>query len=187
MNNTPFPILQCKSPYKLLYNKLSPYDAIKVFGCLCYASTIPQQRTKFLPQATTCVFVGYPIQVGCRLPLRYLSFSSLPHATITPKPFLDLILPKHLPDTTPIQHDSTTPTHSDVPLRSSRHHRPPSHLQDYVFHLTCPIQNHLSYDNLLLYYCDYVFQVNIVYEPQFFHQVVKCPKWCKAMKEEIIT
>lgn len=33
---TPFPVIQNKTPYYLLFNKELDYNSLKVFGLLCY-------------------------------------------------------------------------------------------------------------------------------------------------------
>jgi hypothetical protein len=59
INRVPTPVLQNQSPYHLLYN--TPPDAtdFKVFGCLCYASSIQSHRTKLETRARKSVFLGY--------------------------------------------------------------------------------------------------------------------------------
>lgn len=60
INRTPVLGLDNKSPYELLHGKLPNYDSLRVFGCLCFASTIPAHRSKFTPHVMPCVMLGYP-------------------------------------------------------------------------------------------------------------------------------
>ncbi|GAU46782.1 hypothetical protein TSUD_351810 [Trifolium subterraneum] len=59
INRVCTPLLQNKSPYHLLYNKPPDLEQLKVFGSLCYASTLQNQRTKLDPRARKCIFLGY--------------------------------------------------------------------------------------------------------------------------------
>jgi len=53
-------LLHNSYPYQLLYNASVEYESFRIFGSLCFASTLPSLRTKFHPRATACVFIGYP-------------------------------------------------------------------------------------------------------------------------------
>lgn len=60
INRMPLSSVHSHSPYELLYGSKPSLAYLKVFGCLCYVSTIKAHRTKFDPRATPCIFLGYP-------------------------------------------------------------------------------------------------------------------------------
>lgn len=60
INKTPTSILDHKTPYEVLFHKSPSYKHMKIFGCLCYASTLHIRQDKFAPRAFKCVFLGYP-------------------------------------------------------------------------------------------------------------------------------
>ncbi|KAG8495046.1 hypothetical protein CXB51_012729 [Gossypium anomalum] len=58
INRLPTLLLSWKSPFEVFYKKLPDLSCLKVFGCLCYATT-PRYSDKFSPKAIPSVFMGY--------------------------------------------------------------------------------------------------------------------------------
>lgn len=59
INRLPTCVLEDKSPYQQLFNKLPDYGAMKIFGCACYPCLKPYNQHKLQFHTTQCVFLGY--------------------------------------------------------------------------------------------------------------------------------
>jgi hypothetical protein len=59
LNRIPTKILNNKSSYVVLCGQAPDRSQLKVFGCLSYASTLPNKRQKFDPRAKKCAFLRY--------------------------------------------------------------------------------------------------------------------------------
>lgn len=59
INRFPTLFLKHKSPYQILYNKLLGITNLKAFGCLCYASTLKENRKKLDSRSIKCIYLGY--------------------------------------------------------------------------------------------------------------------------------
>lgn len=132
------PILHHQSPYQAFYHTDVDYGFLRVFGSLCFASTLPSHRTKFQPQATTCVFLGYPPRmkgykvydivnkvffVACDVVFHEDSF---PFHTITASadlvdPFPVLVLPKPASDLFLVNVEPTAPSSPSSPTGVTSH------------------------------------------------------------------
>lgn len=60
INKMPLIALNNSTPYEKLYGTKPSYDLLlKVFGCLCFASTLKRDGTKLAARADPCMFIGY--------------------------------------------------------------------------------------------------------------------------------
>ena len=59
INRMPLDVLKGKTPYEILFGKKPDYSHLKVFGCLCFVSTLKKDRHKFMQRALKGVFIGY--------------------------------------------------------------------------------------------------------------------------------
>lgn len=59
INGVSSPLLENKSPYFLMHDKLPDLKFLKVFGSLVYASTLHPHRTKLDRKGRKCVFLGF--------------------------------------------------------------------------------------------------------------------------------
>jgi len=50
-------------PFEKLYNKQPDLSTIRVFGCMCYNSTLVFNINKLDPRANVCVFLGFKSNV----------------------------------------------------------------------------------------------------------------------------
>lgn len=54
----PSRILKGKTPFELLYRKKPDLSHLRIFGCLCYVTTVGH-KNKMAPRAHQCIFMGY--------------------------------------------------------------------------------------------------------------------------------
>jgi hypothetical protein len=59
INRIPSPVLNNKSPYFLVHQKLPDLTHLRIFGTLVYAITLQNQRTKLASRARKSIFLGY--------------------------------------------------------------------------------------------------------------------------------
>nr|KYP70921.1 Retrovirus-related Pol polyprotein from transposon TNT 1-94 [Cajanus cajan] len=164
INCIPTPFLQHTSPFENLNGKPCDITTLRVFGCLCYVSTLKAHRTKLDPRASPCVFLGFqPHTKG------YLTFNlntrsievsrnvvfyenHFPYFTqdtqsasstpSLPTPFTSnpMIHDYNFYPPSPSSHpphslsSPESPTSSPIPSRPTRSRHPPSYLRDY--HMT---------------------------------------------------
>jgi hypothetical protein len=164
INRVPTPILLNQSPYQVLHNTIPDLSHFKVFGSLCFASTLTAQRGKLDPRARKSLFLGYtPGMKGYVLydlhskhifVSRHVVFHDhiLPYPGITSNPTHQWTYTSSSPSPsapiTPNQPDSPSPitttpapsheipnsTPSHPTRKSTRPKIAPSHLKNYVCH-----------------------------------------------------
>jgi len=63
INRNPSTAMQFQVPYELLHKQKPDISFLKVFGCLCFVSTLTNNRNKFDPKSKKCIFLGFKVKV----------------------------------------------------------------------------------------------------------------------------
>lgn len=100
INRVNTPLLNNQSPYHIPHNKPPDINQLKVFGSLCYASTLSNQRTKLDTRARKSLFLGYVVGYKGSILLDLNSFNIFISRNVT---YHEQILPYQK------QSSSTTP------------------------------------------------------------------------------
>jgi len=222
----PTKVLHDKIPLELLLGKTPSFEHLKVFGCLCYMSTHKHGRDKLQARAVPCVFLGYPFGqkaykvMDIQSRKIYSSRDVVFHEQIFPfSPSFqkamaipaeqavhfdeESVLPPIHPITeSPItdqQHPTSIPSSSEDDTsvrRSSRLHKTPTYLDDYVHSaLTEPLcfstltnltLQPPTFSSLCLHSSSQQVLDRLSYtEPQSYTEAILHPAWQVAMDQEL--
>jgi len=152
----PTKVLKGKTPFEILFGQAPTYGHLRVFGSLCFMTTTKHGRDKFQARAKMCVFMGYPFgKKGYRvMELATSKFDEsrdiVFHENIFPfaisaknrTTFLNLAqnmdviddeMDRNITQHTVNDSVDSVPLEVSQPLRrSTRPHKLPNHLKDYV-------------------------------------------------------
>lgn len=212
LNRTPSKVLNDCSPFQLLFDKLPDLSNLRVFGSLCYVSTLLAHISKFNNRARKCAFLGfkpgvkgfvaYDIAAKEVITSRHATFHELIFpCSQTSSPLTQwqcyTTLDPNPPQTNSPQPDlsptKTTPN-TDLILpttRPTRTKQPPPKLADYYCNLTSstttpyPIQSYISYNNISPSHRAFALSISTTTEPTSYAQASTDPAWMEAINAEL--
>ncbi|KAL5752556.1 hypothetical protein ACOSQ2_023063 [Xanthoceras sorbifolium] len=209
INRIPSPTIQNKSPFELLYGQSPDYSSLRVFGCVCFVSLPPHERTKLQPRARLCCFLGYGLsqkRFRCYDPIshrlrvsrhvefwEHRSFTSLqqfPTSSSSESPiFTDIFIPLY-PElvedssTSAASPDDSSPAlspASDLPVLDPVAPPSPESLVNPELRRSTRVS--IPPPHLSDYHCS--FALATLYEPHTYREAHTDPLWQQAMHEEL--
>lgn len=60
INRTPSTLLNGKTPFEMLHDRVPPFTQLKIFCCLAFVHDHSLPKDKFRARSRPCVFIGYP-------------------------------------------------------------------------------------------------------------------------------
>lgn len=109
INRMPSHVLNDFSPFQLLHGSLPDIEGIRIFGCLCYASSNLVGRTKFDERARKCVFLGFKLHMKGAMVYEILYKQILVSRNVV---FHELIFPYHSQNPVTQHHCWEPPSHT---------------------------------------------------------------------------
>jgi len=179
INRLPTPVLNRKSPFKILYHRIPDYRFMRVFGCACWLNLRPYNRNKLNFRSKSCIFIGYSLchQGYTCLDLSmgkiYVSHNVIFNETLFPySQDIDSMTVSQA--TTPVQHVDTqavlTNIHSMVTRSKNNIHHPRQSSDDFICY---PLPRALTAEH-----------VPTTIEPMSYSQTSKSLHWREAMNKE---
>jgi len=213
INRLPSPVIQNECPYKLMYGSVPDLSNIKVFGCLCFASTLEQSRHKLDPRTRKCIFLGFKhgtkgyVVMDVNPREIFISRNVIFYETYFCNPKSENSDDTTLEDIDFTIYDVASPkpivteenTEQEEPRRSTRIKKPPNYLEDYhhsIMASPCssvtqkskvlyPLSFFISYKGLAKSHLKYALSISCQNEPQNYKEAKQYPEWREAMKAKI--